>query len=64
MEYKAGDTVCLKSDGPVMTVKSVKEGIAYCVFFHASDLIAMSLDTYLINKVKKEGVFEWVVDNE
>ncbi len=32
-EFKAGDTVRLKSGGPLMTIHSIKNGEAWCQWF-------------------------------
>lgn len=63
MEYKAGDTVCLKSGGPIMTVRSTNEDTLFCLFFHGGEIKSLSFDKILVNKVKKNS-FDWVVDSE
>jgi uncharacterized protein YodC (DUF2158 family) len=32
-EFKVGDTVRLKSGGPIMTIQDIGEGLASCIWF-------------------------------
>jgi uncharacterized protein YodC (DUF2158 family) len=40
MDFKIGDVVRLKSDGPRMTVKSIKDGEVWCNWFDKEGKLA------------------------
>lgn len=64
MELKAGDTVCLKSGGPIMTVESARGEYIDCIFFHGGEMYKKTLDVAVLDKVYKDEADQWVVDNE
>lgn len=38
IQFKPGDVVKLKSGGPIMTIQSVNENSAYCVWFDGTKI--------------------------
>lgn len=62
MKFELGDTACLKSGGPVMTVYYINEDDVACTFFYGGDLFNKTFKQVLLNKVKKNSGLDWVID--
>lgn len=56
-EIKANDVVLLKSGGPEMTVKEVKDGKAVCVWFHGGVIVeSMSFEVGMLKHKPSLGL--------
>lgn len=53
MEFNPGDVVQLKSGGPSMTIESVNDGIALCVWFEKSRQNREGFSTVLLTPYRR-----------